>query len=184
MSKQSKLYSQEHHPSGLRLFQSLTFYQVWFVMSAWQPGSLGVWMVYFITAGSMAENLYKWWQAGWLQPELREHCAGTYWYKYSKTGYIWYDTNTQETLITSQGNHNNAHNQIVKETYQEINEETLVIHQLQLIIFFLFVEKQINMFREKVEYKIGKKYIPRLVFLQENKKTVLTDIFLLWIYFS
>ena len=126
--------------SGLRLFQSLTFYQVRFLIAAWQPGSLGVWMVYFITAGSMAGNLYKWWQAGWLQPELREHCARTYWYKYSKTGYIWYDTNTQETLITSQGNHNNAHNQIVKETYQEINEETLVIHQIhQLIIFFLIL---------------------------------------------
>ena len=50
------------------------------------------------------------------------------------------DTNTQETLITSKGNHNNAHNQIVKETYQKINEETLVIHQIhQLIIFFLIL---------------------------------------------
>ena len=115
--------------------------EVFIRSSLWlQPGSPAVWMVYFITARSMDENLYKWWQAGWLHPELRDHCAGTYWYKYSKTGYIWYKYT---------GNVNNLQREtiimlttrlIVKETYQRINEEALVIHQIyQLIIFFLYL---------------------------------------------
>ena len=51
------------------------------------------------------------------------------------------DTNTtQETIITSKGSHNNAHNQIVEETYQEINVETLIMNQIHqlIILFFTF----------------------------------------------
>ena len=147
MSKQSKLYSQEHQVSNFSRVGLFIRSGLWL-----QSGSLGVWMVYFITAGSMVENLYKWWQAGWLHPELRDHCAGTYWYKYSKTGYIWYKYT---------GNVNNLQREtiimlttrlIVKETYQRINEETLVIHQIYQLIILFFILFNINIDINKSYY--------------------------------
>ena len=142
MSKQSKLYSREH-----QVWDFSRVARVWlFIRSGlWlQPGSLATWQYEWCILSQLAQWLKIFingdkragFNQNWGSIVLRHIDTNIARQDISDIS----DTNTQETIITSKGSHNNAHNQIVEETYQEINVETLIMNQIHqlIILFFTF----------------------------------------------